>query len=127
MNKKYYIFVDDIRYPKDVTWVDIPLHAYVVVRSFEQFIEYVSNRGYPPSYVCYDHDLSLSHYGDGQDGNEINYSKYVEKTGYDCAKWMVMYCDAHKSKHPPYVVHSMNPVGKENIIKFIESYNKQVA
>jgi hypothetical protein len=26
-------------------------------------------------------------------------------------------------KHPPYIVHSMNPIGKLNIESYIESFN----
>lgn len=123
--KKYYIFLDDIRYPNDVTWVKIPMHPYVIVRSYNNFVDYVNNKNYLPSFICYDHDLNDAHYGDGLHGDKINYSKYVEKTGYDCAKWMVEKCAALKMPHPPYVVHSMNPVGKQNIISYIELYNKQ--
>jgi hypothetical protein len=42
-----------------------------------------------------------------------------EKTGYDCAKWLVEYCVEHGLKFPEYVVHSMNPVGKENILSYV--------
>lgn len=39
-----------------------------------------------------------------------------EKTGYDCAKWMIeYYCLDMKLPLPEIFVHSMNPVGCENI------------
>ncbi len=65
-------------------------------------------------------------YGHGLNNDDIPYDKYTEKTGYDCAKWLVEYCMNKGVKHPPYMVHSMNPVGKQNIISYVESYNKSV-
>lgn len=56
----------------------------------------------------------------------IDYSSYGEKTGYDCAKWLCEYCQRNKVKVPTYYVHSMNPVGKDNIKKYIENYKKHV-
>jgi hypothetical protein len=94
-----------------------------VVRSYNEFVELIKTRGLP-KFVTYDHDLADSHYGDGLHGDDINYNKYVEKTGYDCAKWLVNECMTKGVKHPPYMVHSMNPVGKQNIINYVESYNR---
>jgi len=123
--KHYYIFLDDIRDPADVTWVKMPSFDYTIVRNYNDFVKLVKEKGYPPSFICYDHDLADSHYQPitllGQ--REINYSKYKEKTGYECAKWMVDYCSKLSIKHPRYVVHSMNPVGRVNIVQFINNYN----
>ena len=124
MITKYNLFLDDVRVPTDVTWAAIPENQhYSVVRNYEQFISLILARGVP-KYVCYDHDLADCHYVDGLKGGKINYNKYVEKTGYDCAKWLVDYCVRQNIKHPPYVVHSLNPVGKKNIESYIENYNK---
>lgn len=49
---------------------------------------------------------------------------YCEKTGYECAKWLVSYCIDNKLKLPSYYVHSMNPVGAENIHGMMASYYK---
>jgi hypothetical protein len=125
MITKYNIFIDDIRVPTDVTWVNIPVDQhYSVVRSYKEFVDLITLRGEVPMYVCYDHDLSDIHYGHGLNNDAIPYDSYKEKTGYDCAKWLVGYCFAKKIKHPPYVVHSMNPIGKQNIESYINSYNK---
>ena len=111
MITKYNIFLDDIRVPTDVTWVDIPVDQhYSVVRSYKEFVDLITLRGVP-MYVCYDHDLS-------------DFNNTEEKTGYDAAKWLVNYCMERGIKHPPYVVHSMNTVGKSNIESYINSYNK---
>lgn len=120
---KFYLFLDDRRYPKDVSWISIPIKPWSIVRNYDQFIDSIQIRGVP-DYVCYDHDLADSHYGDGLDGDLIDYSSYKEKTGYDCAKWLVNYCSEKNIKHPPYLVHSLNPAGVKNIKSYIENYNK---
>ncbi len=127
MITNYNLFLDDIRIPTQVTWVDIPKDQhYSVVRNYQEFVDLITLQGLP-KFVTYDHDLSDCHYGFVDlNNNEIPYDSYVEKTGYDCAKWLVDYCMNKGIKHPPYVVHSMNPVGKQNIISYVESYNKTV-
>ena len=124
MITNYNLFLDDVRIPTHVTWVDIPKNQhYSLVRNYDQFIELINLRGLP-KYVCYDHDLADSHYGYGLNNDNIPYGEYLEKTGYDCAKWLVAYCAERKIKHPPYIVHSLNPIGKKNIEAYIDSYNK---
>lgn len=125
MISKYNLFLDDLRIPTDVTWANIPADQhYSLVRSYKEFVDLITLRREVPKFVCYDHDLADTHYGHGLNNNEIPYDSYKEKTGYDCAKWLVGYCFAKKIKHPPYVVHSMNPIGKQNIESYINSYNK---
>ena len=126
MIKNYNLFLDDVRLPNNVTWVDLPPNQhYSVVRNYNEFVDLVTLRGLP-KFVTYDHDLADSHYGDGLHGDNINYNKYKEKTGYDCAKWLVNECMKKGVKHPPYMCHSMNPVGKQNIINYVESYNRSI-
>ena len=125
MISKYNIFLDDIRVPTDVTWANIPADQhYSLVRSYKEFVDLITLRREVPKFVCYDHDLADTHYGHGLNNNEIPYESYKEKTGYDAAKWLVNYCMERGIKHPPYVVHSMNPIGKQNIESYINSYNK---
>ena len=124
MINNYNLFLDDVRIPTHVYWAEVPKDQhYSVVRNYNEFVDLISLRGLP-KFVCYDHDLADNHYGDGLNDDEINYSKYQEKTGYDCAKWLVAYCLEKNVKHPPYVVHSLNPVGRKNIESYIENYNK---
>ena len=124
MITKYNLFLDDVRVPTDVTWADVPIDQhYSVVRNYNEFTNLIMLRGLP-KFVCYDHDLADSHYRHGLKYDVIPYSEYKERTGYDCAKWLVAYCADKNIKHPPYVVHSMNPVGKKNIEAYINSYNK---
>lgn len=126
MITKYNLFLDDVRLPNHVTWVDLPPNQhYSVVRNYQEFVDLITLRGLP-KFVTYDHDLSDDHYGHGLRGDNIPYDQYAEKTGYDCAKWLVDYCMKKGVKHPPYQVHSMNPIGKKNIISYVESYNRTV-
>ena len=126
MITNYNLFLDDVRIPTHVTWVDFPRDQhYSVVRNYQEFVDLITLRGLP-KFVCYDHDLSDCHYGHGLNRDDIPYDSYKEKTGYDAAKWLVDYCMNKGIKHPSYVVHSMNPVGKSNIESYIESYNKTV-
>jgi hypothetical protein len=121
--------LDDIRSMADVRKYtilpDVPNEQWIIVRSYDELVDTISKHGLP-TFVSLDHDLSDAHYGHGLRGDAIDYTQYKEKTGYDCAKWLVSECQRLGVKHPPYVVHSMNPIGKDNIISYIESYNKSL-
>ena len=128
---KYKLFLDDERLPKHVTWVSLPEGPWVIVRNYNEFVDYIDGNGVP-SFVSFDHDLSLEHYPHTISGKlylpkDISYDIYNEKTGYDCAKWLVDHCIQNKLNFSEYQVHSMNPIGKENIIKYIESYKRSLA
>lgn len=103
------LFLDDLRKAPDSTWE--------VVRSYKAFVEYIEKNGVP-DIISFDHDLSFEHYPFGEEypTADIPYGKYVERTGYDCAKWLIDRGTLPKK----YFVHSMNPVGKQNI-EFIMS------
>ena len=125
MNKKYYLFLDDMRDISDVTWVNLPNVSWTVVRNYKEFRDAIWNKGIP-EFVAYDHDLSDCHYGHGLNNDQIPYESYTEKTGYDCAKFLCNECMKLNVKHPDFVVHSMNPIGADNIRAYIKQYNKLV-
>jgi len=75
------------------------------VYNFEEFVAFISQNGMP-DFISFDHDLGL------------------EKTGFDCAKWLVEYCLDNQVSLPDFAVHSQNPVGKENIEKLLENFRK---
>lgn len=119
---KYYIFLDDERNPWDVTWCDIRRdYHYNIVRSYAEFTGMIETLGYLPEYISFDHDLADQHYGHGLNSDEIPYDRYSEKTGYDAAKWLVNFCIDRGLKFPDYDVHSMNPVGRTNIIEYVSN------
>lgn len=47
-----------------------------------------------------------------------------EKTGMDCAKWLVDFCIDNELILPDWYGHSMNPVGRENIDVYLRNYRK---
>jgi hypothetical protein len=123
----YYLFLDDIRQISDVrkycVLPNINDKEWIIVRSYKEFVDIITLRGVP-QFVSLDHDLADIHYGHGLNNDAIPYDSYEEKTGYDAAKWLVNYCMERGIKHPPYIVHSMNPIGKLNIESYINSYNR---
>jgi hypothetical protein len=121
MKETYNLFLDDIRVPGDVTWIKLPTVEWHIVRNYEEFIHAILTKGIP-AFVTYDHDLSDQHYTSNQ--NAINYNKFREKTGYECAQFLVNQCMNKGIKHPRFAVHSMNPVGRQNIVSYINSYNR---
>ena len=73
MINNYNLFLDDVRIPTHVTWVDFPRDQhYSVVRNYQEFVDLITLRGLP-KFVCYDHDLSDCHYGDGLNDRGIDY------------------------------------------------------
>lgn len=107
-DKDYSLFLDDCREPpKDgKNWT--------VCRSYNEFVQTVELRGLP-EFVTFDHDLADEHYGG-------DFSK--EKTGLDAARWLMEYCTQQNKTFPNWGVHSMNPVGRKNIIDEIVRFIK---
>jgi hypothetical protein len=72
--------------------------------------------------VSLDHDLNDFHMQSMNDGGEIDYDLprgRQEKTGYHVALWMV-----EQNVFPPTVrVHTMNPVGGQNICQLLRRYH----
>jgi hypothetical protein len=118
------LFIDDVRNPNNVkaalhrgVWEEFPsLMVWEVVRSYDEFVAYILKNGLPKR-ITFDHDLSWEHYPKGLLASEadIDYSKYKEKTGYDCAKWLTEYCMTNNLELPDFYIHSFNPVGRMNI------------
>ena len=50
--------------------------------------------------------------------------QYKEKTGLECAKWLIDYCIDNNQELPNYLCHSQNPVGKDNILGLLDNFNK---
>jgi hypothetical protein len=117
-----YIFLDDYRVPSDVKWIALPPRpdgSWTIVRSFEELKELLGTLDEAPEFIAFDHDLADAHYNG-------DFSNPDEKTGYDCAK-LVASMAFHKWKTiPPYVVHSLNPIGKKNIEMFLENARKHL-
>ncbi|OON70353.1 cyclic-phosphate processing receiver domain-containing protein [Hymenobacter sp. CRA2] len=98
MPTAYKLYLDDLRTPRTEGWV--------VVRSFEEFVATITERGVPAE-ISFDHDLGW----DEARGCE-------RPSGYDCAKWLV----AQGLLVERFNVHSANPVGAANIRGLLEGY-----
>ena len=100
--KRTIIWIDDIRNPKTYG-IDATFWA----RTYDEFVGYVKTFGKPDE-VWFDHDLGE-----------------FSKSGYDCAKWLTEYCyDNGLMELPEYHVQSANPVGRENILSILRTYEK---
>lgn len=129
-----YLFLDDIREPVEVyeyTKMGTYIHNdWKVVRNFEQFIDWITKNGLPYC-ISFDHDLADTHYTPEIYWTDYEASKkyqeaqtHKEKTGYECAMWLVDYCMDNNIKLPKYHCHSMNPVGRDKILGLFESFKK---
>jgi len=128
------LFLDDIRTPFDCIRYMKPdvRHVYEdenwdVVRTYDDFVGYIEHFGLP-DVISFDHDLADEHYDSEMYSLSNSYNeKYLtfkEKTGYECAKWLCEYCSKNNLPLPLYIIHSMNPIGKENILSVLESYKR---
>jgi len=129
----YNLFLDDEREVKHVKWIDLPPYHWVVVKSYDQFVSTIKERGIP-SAVSFDHDLAEEHYKEYHVANDqkmlsfgtIRYHVFKEKTGYEAAKWLAEHCIETKTPIPEYYVHTLNNIGKLNIISVLESAKKSL-
>lgn len=115
------LFLDDIRFPEDVRHVYPQEGEWVIARNMNDAIWYIERRGLP-NFISFDHDLADEHYLIGQDPSKM------EKTGYEFAKWLSNHIMDKDLKIPTgfgYHVHSMNPVGKQNIESYMRNFIKQ--
>ena len=110
----YNLFLDDIRNPNK--FLD-DIRVWETVRNYSEFIRIIQQRGLP-RFISFDHDLADEHYDNEDNG------LFTEKTGLDCAKWLVEFCMRTNQPLSEYQVHSMNPIGKLNIRSILESYKK---
>ena len=117
------LFLDDIRNPVNVTqswhngvWIEFPSHyVWDVVRSYKEFVAYIETNGLPTR-IAFDHDLSY------EDQNKTE--GFIEKTGMDCAKWLVDYCIDKDLALPEFYVHSFNVVGRMNIANLLTRFQE---
>ncbi len=108
----YNLFLDDSR---DANRFLHDLRTWVTVRSYREFVETITEFGLP-DFVSFDHDLA------DEDCGKTN--NFKERTGYDCAIWLMQYCMRTSQPLPEWQVHSMNPVGKANITTVLKMAEK---
>lgn len=115
---KTLLWLDDVRDPTTNDWLvfsPIGRDVNVVwVKRYREFVGWIKENGLPDG-ICFDHDIESFH---------ISKSTYVEKTGFDCAKWLVDYCIDNDLDLPAWNIQSDNPIGKNNINGLLNNYRK---
>lgn len=96
-NKEIKLFIDDER--------TAPLDT-ILIRDYDAFIYFIQNFGLP-DFISFDHDLGK------------------EKSSYDCAKFLVIYCLENDKPLPKYKVHSQQSNSKEHIGRLLSNFEKR--
>ena len=126
--EKIRLYLDDVRTPKDPNneWVDgIP--QWEIVRSYDEFVKHIQLNGLDAyEVISLDHDLGDSamneYYNNVHPNYTLDYSNIKEKTGMDCAKWLVAESMTKGIPLPQIYTHSANPIGSANIMGYINNY-----
>ena len=113
------LYLDDVRTPKDADWQ--------VVRSYDEFVAHIRLHGLENyDLMSLDHDLgdtAMSEYYNNVHPNyTLDYNNITEKTGLDCAKFLVAESMTKGIPLPAIYVHSANPIGSANIMGYINNY-----
>jgi hypothetical protein len=138
----YNLFLDDIRDPRDayiyprrdenkiildskrlLCMSNIPESDWVVVRSYNEFIDIVRERGLP-DVVSFDHDLHVEHiehyFKVTVPTGIIEYDNLKHKTGKHCAEFLIdKWNKSTKINTPVTYIHSANIYGAEEIKKVL--------
>lgn len=131
--EKVKLYLDDVRTPIKDGWT--------VVRNYDEFKNKVEEVGLDNiELISLDHDLgdtAMNEYFNNVSKNyKLDYNNIEEKTGYDCAKWLVNhFYDLHpeategyrafRNKEFPFpdvYVHSANPIGAANMMGYINNF-----
>ncbi len=117
--KKIYLYLDDVRIPTEGEWE--------VVRNYDEFVSHIKMNGLGAyEVISLDHDLGegamVEYYTNVKPNYELNYERIPEKTGMDCARFLVAESMHTKIPLPVIYVHSANPIGAANIMGYINNY-----
>lgn len=137
--QKVKLYLDDVRMPRHSypamsrrTGTEASVYQnddWNIVRTYDEFVNWIKQNGLP-DLISFDHDLADEHiqyyFDNGGHHNPPNPQEttFTEKTGYDCAKWLVDYCVENNKSLPDYLVHSANPVGSLNILTYLNNAKK---
>ena len=117
---KYNIYLDDVRTPMKTAM------EWVVVRNYEEFVAKVTELGLENiALISLDHDLgdtAMEEWHRNVYHNyELDYDNILEKTGMDCAKWLV---EQWLNGAPVcrVKIHSANAIGSGNMMGYINNY-----
>jgi hypothetical protein len=115
------LYLDDVRTPNDDDWT--------IVRNYDEFVNHIKMNGLENyEVISLDHDLgdtAMKEYFNNVSPNyQLDYSNITEKTGLDCARWIVTESMTKKIPLPQIYTHSANPIGAANIMGYINNYLK---
>jgi hypothetical protein len=118
MKQMIKVYLDDVRTPVDKDWV--------VVRSYDEFVDKVNEIGLDKiEVISLDHDLGDTAMAEWHrnvyHNYTLDYNNIKEKTGYDCAKWLVDQWMEGKTVVDVYT-HSANAIGSANIMGYVNNY-----
>jgi hypothetical protein len=117
------IFLDDERWPIGVAWIDFDYtdKNWVIARNYNQFCELIEEGKF--EIISLDHDLDRSSTFEcirsNSKGESFNYANVKEKTGLHCAEFLIEWCKKNDRELPKYLCHSLNPMGRDNIINLL--------
>jgi hypothetical protein len=123
---KLKLYLDDVRVPKDNSWI--------LVKDYGEFVSTILKHGLESfDTISLDHDLGetamAEYFNNVYPNYELNYDNIKEKTGLDCAKWLVNhYLEKPKENFtfPLVYTHSANPIGSANIMGYINNFLKNM-
>lgn len=118
-NKKIYLYLDDVRIPTEGDWQ--------VVKNYDELVAHIRLNGLENyEVISLDHDLGESamkeYYTNTKPNFSLDYGNIDEKTGMDCARWIVAESMTKQIPLPQIFVHSANPIGSANIIGYVNNY-----
>ena len=133
---KLWLYLDDQRSPKEKKWQ--------VVKNYDEFVSHINLNGLERyELISLDHDLGDSsineYYNNVLPNYTLDYSNIVEKTGMDCARFLISYYYSKFSKEvartkpekmaggitfPKIYTHSANPIGSANIMGYVNNFYK---
>jgi hypothetical protein len=121
LNNKIQLYLDDIRTPNSDEWV--------VVRNYDELVSHIRLNGLDKyEVISLDHDLGdtaqKEYFNNVSPNYQLDYNNILEKTGLDCAKWLVAESMNSKIPLPQIYTHSANPIGAANIIGYVNNYLK---
>ena len=117
--EKMYLYLDDVRIPTEGNWE--------VVRNYDEFVAHIRLNGLENyEVISLDHDLGESamqeYYTNVKPNYELDYKRIDEKTGMDCARFLVAESITKNIPLTQIYVHSANPIGTHNILGYINNY-----
>lgn len=120
IKEKIWLYLDDVRTPNSENWK--------VVRSYDEFVSHIMLNGLENyEVISLDHDLGeesmYEYYTNVKNNFTLDYDNIVnEKTGMDCAKYLVAKSMEKGIPLPQIYIHSANPIGSANMMGYINNY-----